>query len=164
MCHPDKSSHPDAPRAFEALKQAKRCLSEPLDRDDYLLNFIRQQKVRWENNWTSSKCQMNPSADGVDARGSAAADADSVAEAMRERESAPRRGTQARPTAAAAQRRHDGLLVVRDREEEEDEDEDEDDSNEPQFHMDMGKLAQFGEPLVVSEVGSQAPKVFVRCV
>ena len=43
-CHPDKSTHPDAPRTFELLKKAKAVLSNELDRDDYLLNFVKQQK------------------------------------------------------------------------------------------------------------------------
>ena len=52
-CHPDKSTHPDAPRAFELLKKAKAVLSSELDRDDYLLNFVKQQRVNWEGNWAT---------------------------------------------------------------------------------------------------------------
>eukprot|EP00964_Phaeocystis_antarctica_P101946 scaffold67390_cov57-Phaeocystis_antarctica.AAC.2 len=35
-CHPDKSSDPEAPTAFEQLKKAKACLLNELDRDDYV--------------------------------------------------------------------------------------------------------------------------------
>ena len=54
-CHPDKSTHPDAPRAFEVLKKAKAVLSNELDRDDYLLNFVKQQRVNWEGNWATAQ-------------------------------------------------------------------------------------------------------------
>ena len=135
VCHPDKSSHPDAPRAFEALKRAKRCLSEPLDRDDYLLNFIRQQKVRWEGNWTSVEVSNESKQRMALMREEAQrADADSVAEAMRERreraEAAARKHD--RQQLHAAQRRHRRAAERSEAaQEEEDEDEDEDDSNKP---------------------------------
>ena len=35
-CHPDKSSDPEAPTAFEQLKKAKARLLNELDRDDYV--------------------------------------------------------------------------------------------------------------------------------
>lgn len=54
-CHPDKSKHPDAPRAFEVLKKAKACLLHELDRDAYVRNYVREQKTRWEGNWTSAQ-------------------------------------------------------------------------------------------------------------
>jgi len=50
-CHPDKSTHTDAPRAFELIKRAKACLTSPLDRDEYLREFLKQQKVNWAGNW-----------------------------------------------------------------------------------------------------------------
>lgn len=53
-CHPDKSSHPDAPRAFEALKKAKACLTNELDKDDYLRDFVKKAKVEWEGNWSKA--------------------------------------------------------------------------------------------------------------
>lgn len=85
-CHPDKSTHPDAPRAFEALKGAKACLATSLDRDDYLLEFVRQQKTRWEGNWTSaegvSETKQRVSSMREEAQ---RAQHDDVVEAMRER-------------------------------------------------------------------------------
>ncbi|KAL3902293.1 MAG: hypothetical protein SGPRY_012125 [Prymnesium sp.] len=53
-CHPDKSSHPDAPRAFEALKKAKACLTNSLDREDYLREFVKKAKVAWEGSWNKA--------------------------------------------------------------------------------------------------------------
>ena len=47
-CHPDKSKHADAPRAFETLKKAKACLLSELERDAYIRNFVKEQKTRWE--------------------------------------------------------------------------------------------------------------------
>ena len=47
-CHPDKSKHADAPRAFETLKRAKACLLSELERDAYIRNFVKEQKTRWE--------------------------------------------------------------------------------------------------------------------
>lgn len=85
-CHPDKSQHVDAPRAFEALKKAKSCLLNPLERDDYLTEFVKKLKTQWEGNWGG----------GLDVKGSKERvttmrdeaqreQGDSVAEAMRER-------------------------------------------------------------------------------
>ena len=50
-CHPDKSQHPDAPRAFELLKKAKACLLDPHTREDYLIDYVKRAKTSWEGNW-----------------------------------------------------------------------------------------------------------------
>ena len=85
-CHPDKSTHPDAPRAFEALKKAKAILSNELDRDDYLHNFVRQQKVSWEGNWSSAEAAGETKQRVSSMREeSQRAESDSVVDAMRER-------------------------------------------------------------------------------
>ena len=39
-CHPDKSVHPDAGKAFDLLKKAKACLVHPLERDRYIREFL----------------------------------------------------------------------------------------------------------------------------
>ena len=53
-CHPDKSSHPEAPRAFELLKKAKRVLQSELESETYIRNFLREQKTLWEGTWTNA--------------------------------------------------------------------------------------------------------------
>eukprot|EP00327_Prymnesium_parvum_P044561 CAMPEP_0205859358 /NCGR_PEP_ID=MMETSP1083-20121108/4678_1 /ASSEMBLY_ACC=CAM_ASM_000430 /TAXON_ID=97485 /ORGANISM="Prymnesium parvum, Strain Texoma1" /LENGTH=195 /DNA_ID=CAMNT_0053220959 /DNA_START=24 /DNA_END=612 /DNA_ORIENTATION=+ len=85
-CHPDKSSHPDAPRAFEALKKAKACLTQPLDRDDYLREFVKKAKVAWEGNWSGADTVFAEKERMSRMREDAqATQRDSIAEAMRER-------------------------------------------------------------------------------
>lgn len=85
-CHPDKSTHPDAPRAFEAIKKAKQCLLSEHERDDYVRDFVRRLKTTWEGNWTSaggaadSKQRVNNMRDAALRQQS-----DSVSGAMRER-------------------------------------------------------------------------------
>ena len=85
-CHPDKSSHPDAPRAFEALKKAKAVLTHPLDKDDYLRDFVKQSKIAWEGNWNgvhsvfAEKERMSKMREDAQAM-----QGESVADAMRER-------------------------------------------------------------------------------
>ena len=54
-CHPDKSTDPEAPRAFEVLKKAKTCLLNHLDRDDYLKAFVTDQKTLWEGSWAKAE-------------------------------------------------------------------------------------------------------------
>ena len=54
-CHPDKSTDPEAPRAFEVLKKAKACLLNELDRDDYLKAFVTDQKTLWEGSWAKAE-------------------------------------------------------------------------------------------------------------
>ena len=53
-CHPDKSVHEDAPRAFELLKKAKACLLHELDRDAYVRSYVREQKSKWEGSWSTA--------------------------------------------------------------------------------------------------------------
>ena len=85
-CHPDKSTHPDAPRAFEALKRAKACLSSELERDDYLLTFVRQLKTSWEGSWASADSAVESRQRVTTMRDAALREqGESVADAMRER-------------------------------------------------------------------------------
>lgn len=58
-CHPDKSKHPDAPRAFELLKKAKRVLQSELESETYIRNFIREQKTNWEGMWSTAEETAN---------------------------------------------------------------------------------------------------------
>ena len=58
-CHPDKSTHPDAPRAFELLKKAKACLNNSLDRDDYCRDFVKELKVHWAGNWAQVRLLLS---------------------------------------------------------------------------------------------------------
>ena len=105
-CHPDKSTHPDAPRAFEALKKAKAVLANELDRDDYLLSFVRHQKTSWEGNWasvdTASEAKQRVSTMREAAQRE---ESDSVADAMRER----------REKAEAAERKKQRLQAAKQR-------------------------------------------------
>ena len=85
-CHPDKSSHPDAPRAFEALKKAKAVLTHPLDKDDYLRDFVKDSKIAWEGSWNGAdsvfaeKERMSKMREDAQTM-----QGESVADAMRER-------------------------------------------------------------------------------
>ena len=85
-CHPDKSTHPEAPRAFEAIKKAKQCLLNDYERDDYVRDFVRQLKTTWEGNWVSaggaadSKQRVNTMRDAALREQS-----ESVSDAMREK-------------------------------------------------------------------------------
>ena len=54
-CHPDKSTDPEAPRAFEVLKKAKACLLNELDRDDYVRDFVKNLKTVWEGSWAQAE-------------------------------------------------------------------------------------------------------------
>ena len=105
-CHPDKSSHPDAPRAFEALKKAKACLSEPLERDDYLLGFIRRQKTSWEGNWASAGAASESRQRVTTMREEAQrAETDTVVDAMRERREKAEAAARKKQRLQAAQQR-----------------------------------------------------------
>lgn len=85
-CHPDKSKHPDAPRAFELLKKAKACLLSELERDGYVREHVREQQLRWEGSWKSEAEAAQARARISSARGSSQQHhADSVAEAMKKR-------------------------------------------------------------------------------
>ena len=85
-CHPDKSTHPDAPRAFEALKKAKACLTHPLDKDDYLRDFVKQSKIAWEGSWNQADTAFAEKDRMSKMREEAqAVQGESVADAMRER-------------------------------------------------------------------------------
>ena len=103
-CHPDKSTHIDAPRAWETLKRAKACLLSPLDRDDYLLSFVKQQKVAWEGNWASTESAAEAKQRTASMRDAAKNEqGESVADAMRER----------REKALAAARKKERIQVAR---------------------------------------------------
>ena len=54
-CHPDKATHADAPRAFEALKAAKKCLADANAREDYCRRFLEEQKYLWQGSWSSAE-------------------------------------------------------------------------------------------------------------
>jgi hypothetical protein len=85
-CHPDKSKHADAPRAFETLKKAKACLLSDLERDGYVREHVREQQLRWEGSWKSEAEAAQARARISSARGSSQQEhADTVAEAMRKR-------------------------------------------------------------------------------
>jgi DnaJ family protein C protein 8 len=105
-CHPDKSTHPDAPRAFEILKKAKICLLNPLTRHDYLVDYLRREKTAWEGKWGSAE-----SAGAVRERVTAMRGADqqeqgdSVVDAMRERRARAEQAARKKQFVAAAQAR-----------------------------------------------------------
>lgn len=125
-CHPDKSSHPDAPRAFELLKKAKACLGEPMERDDYLINFLKQQKTHWEGSWSSTQdvgeAKQRTSAMREEAQ---RAQGDSVVDAMRERrERAEAAVRKKQRLQAASQRRADATRAVDARSDASDDDDD----------------------------------------
>jgi len=85
-CHPDKSQHPDAPRAFELLKKAKACLSSDLERDGYVREHVREMQMQWEGSWKSEAEAAQARERVSNARGSSQQqNADSVAEAMKKR-------------------------------------------------------------------------------
>lgn len=85
-CHPDKSKHPDAPRAFDMLKKAKACLLSDLERDAYIREHVREQQLRWEGSWKSETEAARARERVTTARGSAQQEqAESVAEAMKRR-------------------------------------------------------------------------------
>jgi len=85
-CHPDKSAHADAPRAWDVLKRAKQCLLDPLERDDYLMSFLKGQKTHWEGTWTSSEAATSAKERTATMRDAAKNEhGESVADAMRER-------------------------------------------------------------------------------
>lgn len=123
-CHPDKSTHPDAPRAFEALKKAKKCLAEPLDRDDYLLEFVRRQKLGWEGNWAAASASTDAKQRVSSMRDEAQrADTEQVVDAMRERrERAEAAARKKQRVQAASQRRAEAAAL----------DDDDDDETERQ--------------------------------
>ena len=105
-CHPDKSSHPDAPRAFETLKKAKACLMHPLDRDDYLINFVKEQKTHWEGSWTSVEAGMESKQRTSTMRDEAQREqGDSVADAMRQRRERAEDAARRKQRMASAQAR-----------------------------------------------------------
>ena len=54
-CHPDKSRHPDAPRAFDLLKKAKACLLSDLEREAYIRDHVKMQQTLWEGSWKSDR-------------------------------------------------------------------------------------------------------------
>jgi DnaJ family protein C protein 8 len=86
VCHPDKSAHADAPRAWDVLKRAKQCLLDPLERDDYLMSFLKGQKTHWEGTWTSSEAATSAKERTATMRDAAKNEhGESVADAMRER-------------------------------------------------------------------------------
>ena len=106
-CHPDKSTHPDAPRAFEQLKKAKQCLSNELDRDDYLIDFVKQQRVSWEGNWSTVEAVGETKQRVSSMRDEALrSESENVADAMREkREKAEAAARKKQRLQQAAQRR-----------------------------------------------------------
>ena len=122
-CHPDKSTHPDAPRAFEALKKAKQCLSDELTRQDYLLEFVKQQKTSWEGNWASHST-VNEEKQRVSSMRDEAqrAEADSVVDAMRERREKAEAAARKKQRIEAAQQRRRTVEAA---------EEDDDDDDEP---------------------------------
>jgi curved DNA-binding protein CbpA len=128
-CHPDKSKHPDAPRAFEALKAAKKCLSEPLERDDYLLDFLKRQKTSWEGNWagadSASDARQRVSSMREEAQRT---EADQVVDAMRERRERAEAAARKKARVQAAQQRR-----ATDREAAPADDDDDDDDEAPTF-------------------------------
>jgi len=54
-CHPDKSTHDDAPHAFSLLKKAKAVLLHELDGEAYVRAFVKEQATHWEGNWSSAE-------------------------------------------------------------------------------------------------------------
>ena len=126
-CHPDKSSHPDAPRAFEALKKAKKSLSDPLERDDYLNEFVRQLKVSWEGNWSAASSSQDERQRISSMRDEAQrADAAVVVDAMRERREKAEAAARKKQRVQAAQQRRG-----RDAHGGDDDDDDDDDDAPP---------------------------------
>ena len=123
-CHPDKSTHPDAPRAFELLKKAKAVLSSELDRDDYLLNFVKQQRVNWEGNWATvevaGEAKQRVTAMRQEAQRS---ESDNVADAMRERREKAEAAARKKQRVQQAQQRR---TARRDDDAEDDDDDDDD--------------------------------------
>lgn len=47
--HPDRTSHPNAPRAFQILKRAKEVLHDPLEREKYVLRYVADQRSLPQN-------------------------------------------------------------------------------------------------------------------
>eukprot|EP00967_Tisochrysis_lutea_P152549 scaffold299200_cov27-Tisochrysis_lutea.AAC.1 len=85
-CHPDKSRHPDAPRAFDTLKKAKACLLNEMQRDGYVREHVREQQLRWEGSWKSEAEAAQAKAHSSEVRANVQQHhADNVAEAMRKR-------------------------------------------------------------------------------
>lgn len=86
-CHPDKSDHPDAPRAFELLKKAKKTLTDPLEMDDYLRNFLKECATQWQGNWVTASSSAGGGRERVASmrREAQLEQEDSVRDAMRER-------------------------------------------------------------------------------
>ena len=123
-CHPDKSTH-HAPRAFEALKKAKQCLSDELTRQDYLLEFVKQQKTSWEGNYAviapgnEEKQRVSSMRDEAQR-----AEADSVVDAMRERREKAEAAARKKQRIEAAQQRRRTVEAA---------EEDDDDDDEPQM-------------------------------
>ena len=110
-CHPDKSTHPEAPRAFEALKRAKACLAQPLERDDYLLEFIRNQKTSWEGNWSSAGVASDSRQRATSMREEARrAETEVVVDAMRERRERAEAAARKKQRVQAAQQRRSAEL------------------------------------------------------
>lgn len=105
-CHPDKSSHPDAPRAFEILKKAKACLMNPLDRDDYLIHFVKEQKTHWEGSWTTAEAGMESKQRTSTMRDEAQREhGDSIIDAMRQRRERAEDAARRKQRIASAQAR-----------------------------------------------------------
>ena len=85
-CHPDKSSDPEAPAAFEQLKKAKACLLNELDRDDYVRDFVKNAATLWEGNWAQAQEALSSKQRVTSMRDEAQREqGDSVLDAMQQR-------------------------------------------------------------------------------
>ena len=85
-CHPDKSSDPEAPTAFEQLKKAKTCLLNELDRDDYVRDFVKNAATLWEGNWAQAQEALSSKQRVTSMRDEAQREqGDSVLDAMQQR-------------------------------------------------------------------------------
>lgn len=124
-CHPDKSTHADAPRAWEVLKQAKKCLLNPLERDDYMISFIREQKTNWEGNWGSVDSAVTAKERTATMRDAAKNEqGESVADAMRERHEKAVAVARRKERLQAAQSRAEARRAAPDRDADGDDDSD----------------------------------------
>jgi len=154
-CHPDKSSHPDAPRAFEALKKAKACLADPTLRDDYLHEFVRQLKTSWEGNWASKEAASDSKQRVSSMREEAKrAEAEQVVDAMRERRERVEAAARKKQRIAAAQQRraaqHEAGAV--------DDDDDDSGGDDGSGHVGGGRAAGGGTGPIRSRPGAGAAR------
>jgi DnaJ family protein C protein 8 len=53
--HPDRTSHDDAPRAFQILKRAKTTLDEPIERERYVKRYVEEKLSMPQNStWAAT--------------------------------------------------------------------------------------------------------------